>query len=99
MKEEKIDGPTFDKNNFKITKLEYPSFDGELIPLILIHHKAWNPHNPSYINKVLVKSYGCYGMPTEIGFSISDWVFLENDYIIAYPLIRGGGDKGIYWHS
>lgn len=46
-----------------------------------------------------MKFYGCYGVPTEIGFSITDWNLLEEDWMIMYPLVRGGGDFGSTWHK
>ena len=87
-----------DENKFKISNAEYYSYDGEKIPIVLIHSKNVNPLNPQFRSKVLLKSYGCYGMTEEIGFNMGDWIFLWNNYIIAYPMIRGGGDKGVKWH-
>lgn len=49
--------------------------------------------------KVLVKSYGVYGVSSQIEFNFADWNYLEKDYIIAIPHIRGGSDLGIDWHS
>jgi oligopeptidase B len=49
--------------------------------------------------KVLMKSYGVYGVSSQIEFNFADWSYLENDYIIAIPHIRGGSDLGMEWHS
>jgi protease II len=48
--------------------------------------------------KVLLKCYGTYGVSAELGFNFVDWTYLENDYVLAYPHIRGGGDLGTQWH-
>lgn len=48
--------------------------------------------------KVLVQSYGVYGIQSEVGFKFSNWNYLENDYILAYPHLRGGTDLGVDWH-
>ncbi len=45
-----------------------------------------------------MKSYGIYNEPSELGFNLSDWNYLERNWIIAIPMIRGGGDKGLSWH-
>ena len=92
-------GYKFNPKNYKITEKSYLSYDGTEIPLILIHNKYKNIDNPSYLSKCLVRFYGCYGVPTELGFNSNDWHYLENNWIIAFPLIRGGGDKGIKWHK
>ena len=42
----------------------------------------------------MIKFYGVYGLETEINFCLKNWLYLENNYIIAIPMIRGGGDKG-----
>ena len=55
--------------------------------------------NSKYFNKTLVMSYGCYGVPTDIEFDVSLWNYLENNWVIAYPLIRGSSDNGISWHK
>ena len=49
--------------------------------------------------KVLVRSYGVYGVSSELEFSSVDWMYLENNYIIAIPHIRGGSDLGADWHT
>ena len=49
-------------------------------------------------NKLLISGYGAYGMKVDLGFSICHLVGVDNGWIIAYPHVRGGNDKGIKWH-
>lgn len=90
-----MEGKFFDINNYTMTEQYYYSFDGEKISIILIHKKNKNIKNSKFYSKTLVISYGCYGVPTDIEFDISLWNYLENNWILAYPLIRGSSDLGV----
>ena len=99
LKAAKFNGIGFNGHEYTITDLEFASTDAAKVPLVLVHNRNEDIRNPKALSKVLVKLYGCYGMPTNLGFSTSDWNYLENNWMIAIPLIRGGGDKGPNWHK
>ena len=51
-------------------------------------------------NRVLIKTYGSYGVSQEFGFKYSELLAVENEHwIIANAHIRGGGEMGEEWHQ
>lgn len=50
-------------------------------------------------DKLLIKSYGCYGLSLYLEYSPSDLYLLSQGYSIAYAHIRGGSEKGSDWHQ
>ena len=98
-KEYKMTGQSFRPNDFTATKLVCPSREGIEIPVWCLHAKNKPLHLMKNPQKLLVKSYGCYGIPSENGFSVTDLNYLEDDWTVLIPMIRGGGDLGLDWHS
>lgn len=101
-----IDG-TFTKENL-IGHTAYPEFndlvteqvmvvshDGEEVPLSLIYRKDMQKHTK---NEVFMYVYGAYGFSMSPFFSpiFLDWVLQGG--ILAFPHVRGGGEKGEQWH-
>lgn len=56
----RLEGKKFNKNDFKVSKIEAPSVDGETIPITLIHKKKLIKDGR---NKLLLQGYGHYGIP------------------------------------
>ena len=52
----------------------------------------------AFRNKLLISGYGAYGIKVDLGFSVCHLAAVDNGWIIAYPHIRGGNDKGNSWH-
>lgn len=50
-------------------------------------------------DKLLIKSYGCYGLSSYLEYSPSDLYLLSQGYSIAYAHIRGGSERGSEWHE
>lgn len=88
-------GEKFDKNKFIAYQIEVNSFDGEKIPVTLIHKKNLKRDRK---NKLLLNVYGFYGLNLEIEFSIVNLKALEENWIIGYAHVRGGNEKGSDWH-
>jgi protease II len=49
-------------------------------------------------NKTLIEAYGSYGINVDQGFSIAHISAMERGWVIAFAMVRGGGEKGIDWH-
>lgn len=100
----KISGKKFDWQQFEITVVHAPTSDGCKVPITLIHKKGMvNKHGlPRRVmdpQKLLLKSYGCYGMNLNLDFSVANWSLLERDWILAFAHIRGGSELGKEWHT
>lgn len=69
--------------------------DGETIPLTVVVPRK----NKGVRNKMILHSYGCYGLSYEIQFNHAYMVALEEGWSIAYAHIRGGRENGKSWHD
>lgn len=71
------------------------SHDGEEVPLSLVYRKDIELDSK---NEVFMYVYGAYGMSMSPFFSpiFLDWA--EQGGILAFPHVRGGGEKGKEWH-
>lgn len=85
----------YDFSNYEIKKVMYKS-DTTMVPLILVHKKGvkLDGNNP-----VLLEFYGGFGTISKGGYDAGKITFLENGGIYAFAMIRGGGEKGVYWHK
>jgi prolyl oligopeptidase len=84
----------YDHNRFETSYIEYPSFDGTLVPLFFVYKKGTNLTSP---NPVLMSAYGGFGVVSHPGFSAGLIHFLNSGGVFVYVNIRGGGDKGKQW--
>ncbi|XP_037041815.1 prolyl endopeptidase-like [Bradysia coprophila] len=94
-REIKIDG--FDASKFVAEQVFYPSYDGTLIPMFIIHKQNFIRDRSA---STLLYGYGGFNIPIAPAFSPSRIVFLQNlDGVYAIPNIRGGGEYGSKWHE
>lgn len=101
---EEINGKKFDSQKYEMTTVYAPTSDGIQIPITLVHKKRFLgrgnlPTRLSEPSKLLLKTYGCYGMSNLVEFDIGNWSLLERGWIIAYPHVRGGQELGKSWHT
>lgn len=89
--------PRILRNEFDFKELMVPSHDGELIPLNLHFKKGAVDLNRR--NRILMETYGTYGISMTQDFSIVKTSAMERGWIIADAYVRGGGEKGIHWHE
>lgn len=112
VKEEKIElveefrilGPQFDRSKFDITVVHAPTLEGHKIPITLVHRKGLlrkdgSPADNDNPSKLLLKTYGCYGLNNHPSFELTNWSLLERNWVIAYAHIRGGSELGDAWHQ
>lgn len=85
----------YSMGDFVIEKVMYKS-DTVMVPMLLMHQKnmKFDSSNPT-----LIEFYGGYGKIMELGFDPGKISFVENGGVYAYAMIRGGGEKGDYWHQ
>lgn len=89
-----LDG--FNKNNFTVEQVFYPSNDGTLIPMFIIQKKTQTPG----LKPTLLHGYGGFGIPQVPSFDERFLFFVNNfDGILAIANIRGGGEYGEKWHN
>ncbi|XP_037041818.1 prolyl endopeptidase-like isoform X1 [Bradysia coprophila] len=87
----------FDASKFVAKQVFYPSYDGTLIPMFIIHKQNLVRNRSA---SALLYGYGGFNIPVSPAFSPSRIVFLQNlDGVYAIPNIRGGGEYGSKWHE
>ena len=74
-----------------------PSHDGEQVPLNLYYKKGSVDLNRK--NRILLNGYGAYGSNLGQGFNIVRTAAMERGWLIADAFVRGGGERGIWWHD
>ncbi|MES2515388.1 MAG: prolyl oligopeptidase family serine peptidase [Bacteroidota bacterium] len=86
---------SYSMEDFVIEKITYKS-DTAVVPMLIIHNKhvKLDGNNP-----VLIEFYGGYRIIHDPEYDAGRISFLENGGIYAYAMIRGGGEKGHYWHK
>ncbi len=86
----------FNAEDFESKQVFYPSKDGTMIPLFLVHKKGikLNGENP-----VLLSGYGGFNISQNPNFSSARIIFLEKGGIYALACLRGGGEYGKVWHK
>eukprot|EP00928_Gymnodinium_smaydae_P002657 TRINITY_DN10953_c0_g1_i2.p1 TRINITY_DN10953_c0_g1~~TRINITY_DN10953_c0_g1_i2.p1 ORF type:complete len:848 (+),score=224.50 TRINITY_DN10953_c0_g1_i2:164-2707(+) len=78
-------------------RLEYPTRDGELVPLTLVRPKAESGGGGGP-RPCLLNVYGAYGSCLEPDFRVEHIALLRRGWAIAWAHVRGGGERGRLWH-
>jgi prolyl oligopeptidase len=85
----------FDAESLEIIRTSAKSYDGTLVPLIVILKKGL-PRNGS--NPALLTGYGAYGVNLlEPAFNARQIAWLEAGGVLALAGVRGGGEYGEDW--
>lgn len=95
-REVKLNLDDFDKNDFDVQQVFYPSYDGTKIPMFIVQKKT-QQNGPK---PCLLYGYGGFNYPIQPGFS-ENWMFFINSFngVLAVANIRGGGEYGDRWHD
>jgi prolyl oligopeptidase len=83
-----------DASAVSVGHLEYPSKDGTLVGMFLIHKRdlALTPQTP-----VLIAANGALGARMKPVFSATTFQWFETGGVMAVPLVRGGSELGLPW--
>lgn len=85
-----------DMSNFEFVNAKAKSYDGTMIPLVIIYKKGVKRDGT---NPVLMRGYGAYGIETTSpAFASGSLPWLERGGLIAITGVRGGGEYGEEWH-
>lgn len=81
---------------FETKTITYKNRDNIDVPITIVHKKGipLNGNNPT-----LLKAYGGFGKVNSPNYDTGLIYFLENGGVFAYAEIRGGGEKGVKWHT
>lgn len=86
----------FDKNNYKVEQIFYPSRDGTKIPMYIVQKKTSNQR----VKPCWLYGYGGFGVSVMPSFHVDRIFFIDQfDGIFALANIRGGGEYGENWHT
>jgi len=86
----------FDKNDFKVEQVFFPSRDGTKIPMFIVQKKT----ESKAPKPCLVYGYGGFNISLLPSFSVSFLFFIYAlNGILAIPNLRGGGEYGAKWHD
>ncbi|XP_068795734.1 prolyl endopeptidase-like isoform X1 [Struthio camelus] len=82
--------------NCHTTRLLAKSKDETLVPITVFH----NINSKELHRKpLLVHVYGAYGIDLNMSFKEEKLMLIEEDWILAYCHVRGGGELGLSWHK
>lgn len=87
----------FETDNIKIEQRFFPSKDGTMIPMFIMHRadialgQATQP--------TLMYGYGGFNISLGPGFSIPNLYFVQQGGIYVMVNLRGGGEYGEQWHQ
>ena len=70
--------------------------DGTELPLFLTHRRDIKPDGT---NQTLLYGYGGFRISLTPRFSVSNLVWLEQGGVLAWAVLRGGGEYGERWHQ
>lgn len=86
----------FDPSGYETEQVFYPSKDGTLIPMFIVHKKGIKLDGS---NPVLLYGYGGFNISLTPYFSVIRLAFIEQGGIFALMNLRGGGEYGEAWHK
>ncbi len=86
----------FDPDAFEARQVFYPSKDGTMIPMFIVHKKdlVLDGKRPTYLY-----GYGGFNASSTPNFNVSNIILLENGGVYAMANLRGGGEYGEAWHK
>jgi len=86
----------FDPDQFQVNQVFYPSKDGTMVSMYLVHKKGLelNGDNPT-----LLYGYGGFNISITPSFAPSRIWWLEQGGVYVEVNLRGGSEYGEEWHQ
>jgi prolyl oligopeptidase len=91
----KVDLP-LDSERFVVKRVEYPSKDGTMISMFLVHDKDLELDGA---RPTLMYGYGGFNISITPEFTAFILPWIERGGVYASPHLRGGGEYGESWHK
>ncbi len=85
-----------DMSGFTFKEVNATAPDGTQVPLSIIYKRGLILDGS---HPCLIEGYGSYGLILLPNFDATRIALLERGGVIAYAHIRGGGEKGLAWHT
>jgi prolyl oligopeptidase len=86
----------FPLDYFDVKTTTFKSRDGKDVPITIVHKKGM-PRDGN--NPALLKAYGGFGNVNNPAYESGIVYFLEKGGVFAFAEVRGGGEKGLKWHT
>ena len=86
----------FDVSGYVTRQIFVRSKDGTQLPLFLTHRSDMQTDGT---NPTLLYGYGGFKISLTPRFSVSNLVWLEQGGVLAWAVLRGGGEYGEQWHQ
>jgi prolyl oligopeptidase len=91
-----VEIPGFKPTDYETKRVFYPSKDGTMVPMFLVHKKGikLDGNNPT-----LLYGYGGFNVINNPSFNALRIALLEQGFVYATANMRGGGEYGEKWHE
>jgi len=86
----------FDISRFETEQVFYPSADGTMIPMFIVHRKGLERTGD---HPVYIYAYGGFRISMTPYYKVSNLVWLEMGGVYALANLRGGSEYGVEWHA
>lgn len=93
--EKSVPDPSFSSENYLVKRIWATAYDGEQIPISLIHHRSTKTNEAP----LLLYGYGSYGITIPTQFSPTRLSLLNRGFVYAIAHIRGGKMLGEHWYE
>lgn len=81
-------------NNLEVLETEYISKDGTNVPISIIRNPKFKGARPT-----IITVYGAFAESLTPTFSPLYLTWVAQGGVLAYPHVRGGGEKGVSWYE
>jgi prolyl oligopeptidase len=81
--------------DFEVKQVRYPSKDGTLIPMFVVHRKGMKLDGS---HPALLTGYGGFNLSQTPGYGARAAMWVENGGVYALTNLRGGNEFGEEWH-